>query len=318
MPADIATGQPFKRGAARCPLSGLPPLLRLMRPRQWYKNLVVFIPLLFSGNASNTVLWPPILVCFAAFCALSAAVYAANDVVDADRDRMHPRKKKRPIASGQVSPTAGVVLSILLTAVALLALAWLGPLALVLGATYLVLQVLYNGLLKRLVLWDAIAVAIGFVVRALAGSVAIDVPSTEWLIVCTFLFALYLALAKRRHELLLTQDDPKALESRPILGAYTVPFVEQTMQTSATLLLTAYSLYTFFGTDAWMMFTIPFAIYGVFRYSWLVHRRDLGDEAEMVFKDRATVVNAVLWLATIVAVKAGWPQAGYEWLHALG
>ena len=296
----------------------LPPIVLLLRPRQWYKNLVVFIPLLFSGNASNTALWPPILLCFAAFCALSGAVYAANDVVDADRDRMHPRKKDRPIASGKVSPATGIVLALVLAVAALAALWWLGPLSIVLGTAYLLLQVLYNGLLKHLVLWDAIAVAIGFVVRALAGSAAIDVPSTEWLVVCTFLFALYLALAKRRHEVLLTQEDPKTLESRPILGAYSVRFVEEAMQMSATLLLMAYSLYTFFGTDAWMMFTIPFAIYGVFRYSWLVHRRDLGDEAEMVFKDRATVANAILWLATIVAVKAGWPQAGYEWLQALG
>jgi 4-hydroxybenzoate polyprenyltransferase len=289
-----------------------------MRPRQWYKNLVVFIPLLFSGNASNTVLWPPILLCFAAFCALSSSVYAANDVLDAERDRLHPRKRDRPIASGRVSPSLGIAVSIALSVAALLALSWLGPLSLALGTGYLLLQVLYNGLLKRLVLWDALAVAIGFVVRALAGSAAIDVPSTEWLVVCTFLFALYLALAKRRHELLLTQDDPRALESRPILGAYSVRFVEEAMQMSATLLLMSYSLYTFFGTDSWMMFTIPFAMYGVFRYSWLVHRRDLGDEAELVFKDRATVINAVLWLATIVAVKAGWPQAAYEWLHALG
>ena len=293
-------------------------MLRLLRPRQWYKNLVVFIPLLFSGNASNPALWAPILACFGAFCALSSSVYAANDVLDAERDRLHPRKRNRPIASGQVSPALGVVASIALALGSLTLLTFLGPLALVLGAAYLALQVLYNGLLKRLVLWDALAVAIGFVLRALAGSAAIDVPSTEWLIVCTFLFALYLALAKRRHELLLAQDDPKALESRPILGAYTVPFVEQSMQTSATLLLMAYSLYTFFGTDAWMMFTIPFAVYGVFRYNWLVHRRDLGDEAEMVFKDKATLINAALWMLVIVLVKAGWPQRVVEALQAWG
>lgn len=318
VPSSKWTEQPSNGPPLEQALSGLPPLLRLMRPRQWYKNLVVFIPLLFSGNASNTGLWVPILACFAAFCALSSSVYAANDVVDADRDRLHPRKKSRPVASGAVSPAAGLALAVVLGGGALALLWWIGPLALVLGTAYVLLQTLYNGLLKRLVLWDALAIAVGFVVRALAGSAAIDVPSTEWLIVCTFLFALYLAFAKRRHELLLAQDDPKALESRPILGAYTVPFIEQSMQTSATLLLMAYSLYTFFGTDAWMMFTIPFAIYGVFRYSWLVHRRDLGDEAEMVFRDRATVVNAGLWLLVILVVKAGWPQDAYEWLHALG
>lgn len=293
-------------------------MLRLLRPRQWYKNLVVVIPLLFSGNASHVGLWLPTAVAVAAFCALSSAVYAANDVVDADRDRLHPRKKGRPIASGQVSPGLGIAMALALTLIGLAALFWLAPLTLALGGTYLLLQVLYNGVLKRLVLWDAIGVAVGFVLRALAGSAAIDVPSTEWLVVCTFLFALYLALAKRRHELLLVQDEPKALESRPILGAYTVPFVEQSMQTSATLLLMSYSLYTFFGTSSWMMFTIPFAVYGVFRYNWLVHRRDLGDEAELVFKDKATLLNAAMWMLVIVVVKAGWPQRAFEALHGLG
>lgn len=296
----------------------LPPLVRLMRPRQWYKNLVVFVALLFSGNASNTALWAPILACFAAFCALSSAVYAANDALDAERDRLHPTKRNRPVASGQVPAAGAYALCVALVAAGLLILWVVNATAFALGAVYLVLQALYNLVLKRLVLWDALGVAIGFVLRALAGSAAIDVPSTEWLVVCTFLFALYLALAKRRHELLLAQDDPKALESRPILGSYTVPFVEQSMQTSATLLLMAYSLYTFFGTDAWMMFTIPFAVYGVFRYSWLVHRRDLGDEAELVFKDRATLLNAFLWLVVIVAVKAGWPQQAFHALRTLG
>lgn len=292
-------------------------LVKLLRPRQWYKNGVVFVPLLFSENATTVSLWAPVLACFAAFCALSSAMYCANDVLDAERDRLHPRKRFRPIAAGHVSPAAAIALGVVL-AVAALAVLWaLGPLSVTLGALYLVLQAAYNGALKRLVLWDAIAVAIGFVLRALAGSASIDVPSTEWLVACTFLFALYLAFAKRRHELLLAQDDPKALESRPILGAYTVTFIEQAMQTSTALLLMSYSLYTFFGTSAWMMFTIPFALYGVLRYNWLVHRRDLGDEAEMVFRDRATLVNGALWLATVLAVQAGWPQDAVAWLQGV-
>lgn len=298
-------------------LAELPPLLALLRPRQWYKNAVLFIALVFSGNLGTLALWRPASVAFAAFCLLSSAVYAVNDVLDAPRDRMHPRKKNRPVASGQVSPTFALGVALVLAGGGLAILWLVAPLAFLLGTAYLVLQAFYNGLLKHLVLWDAIAVAIGFVIRALAGAAAIGVRATEWLVACTFLFALYLALAKRRHELMLAQDDPKALESRPILGNYTVPFVEQSMNMSATLLLAAYSLYTFFGADSWMMFTIPFAIYGVFRYSYLVHRRDLGDEAEMVLRDRATLVNAGLWLATIVAVQAGWPQAAVAWVQGL-
>lgn len=298
-------------------LARLPPVVALLRPWQWYKNAVLFIPLVFSGNLGTLSLWRPALVGFLAFCALSSSVYAVNDVVDAGRDRLHPRKKNRPVASGRIQPAVAVALALGLAATGLVAAWLLAPLAFLLGASYLVLQALYNGWLKHLVLWDALAVAIGFVIRALAGAAVIAVASTEWLVVCTFLFALYLALAKRRHELIVAQDDPKALESRPILGNYTVPFVEQAMQTSATLLLAAYSLYTFFGADAWMMFTIPFAIYGVFRYSYLVHRRDIGDEAEMVLRDRATLLNATLWLATILAVQQGWPQAAVAWVQGL-
>lgn len=291
--------------------------MTLLRPWQWYKNAVLLIPLLFSGNLGTFALWRPLLVAVLAFCALSSSVYAINDVLDAPRDRLHPRKRNRPVAAGQVSPAAAVLLALALAASGLAGLWFVAPLALLLGVAYLLLQVLYNGWLKHLVLWDALAVAIGFVIRALAGSAAIAVRSTEWLVVCTFLFALYLALAKRRHELIVAQDDPKALESRPILGNYTVPFVEQAMQTSATLLLMAYSLYTFFGADAWMMFTIPFAIYGVFRYSYLVHRRDIGDEAEMVLRDRATLLNAALWMITILVVQAGWPQHAIAWVQGL-
>lgn len=289
-----------------------------MRPWQWYKNLVVFIPLLFSGNAGNTAMWLPIGAAFLAFCALSSSVYAVNDILDAGRDRLHPRKRLRPIASGRVSVPMAGVLALVLSFSGLLVLGAVAPLALLLGAGYLLLQTLYNGWLKRLVLWDAIAVATGFVVRALAGSAAIDVPSTEWLIVCTFLFALYLALAKRRHEVLLVQDDPVTLGARPILSAYSVVFLEQAMAMSATLLLMAYALYTFFGTSPWMMFTIPFAVYGVFRYSWLVHRRELGEEAELVFRDRATLVNGGLWLAVILLVLSGLPEDAFNWVRDLG
>jgi 4-hydroxybenzoate polyprenyltransferase len=289
-----------------------------MRPRQWYKNIVVFVPLLFSGNLGSAALWAPALGCFAAFCLLSSAVYAANDVLDAERDRLHPRKRNRPVAAGQVSATAASLLALALVAASMAIFVLLGPTTLLIAVVYLLLQIAYNLALKQLILWDALSVAAGFVLRALAGTTAIAVPFTEWLIVCTFLFALYLAMAKRRHELVLAQDHPESLAHRPILGDYTVEFVEQVMQASATLLLAAYSLYTFFGTDQWMMFTIPFAFYGVFRFSYLVHRRDLGDEAEMVLRDRATLVNAALWLLVILAVQRGLPQRLVDLVGQLG
>jgi 4-hydroxybenzoate polyprenyltransferase len=181
---------------------------------------------------------------------------------------------------------------------------------------YLVLQALYNGVLKRLLLWDAMGVASGFVVRALAGTTALERGRpTEWLIVCTFLFALYLALAKRRAELL--HLDAEGAAHRPVLAEYTPAFVDQAMQTSATLLLAAYSLYTFFGTTSWMMVTLPFAFYGVFRHTWLVQQGRVTDEAEAMWRDRAMAANAAAWLVTVVAVLAGWPQAFFGWVAGL-
>jgi 4-hydroxybenzoate polyprenyltransferase len=299
--------------------SRLPPLLALLRPRQWYKNALVLVPLLFSGHLGTTAVWPEVAATFLAFCALSGAVYASNDVVDARRDRAHPRKRQRPVASGAVSPAAAIAFALALAAAGLAALVWVNALTFAMGVAYLLLQCAYNGALKRMLLWDAIAVAFGFVLRALAGTTALEIgPPTEWLIVCTFLFALYLALAKRRAEIIhLGDGDGEAEAHRPVLAAYNPAFVEQTMQTSATLLLMAYTLYTFFGPDKWLMLTLPFAFYAVFRHSWLVQAGAVADEAEAMWRDRALQVNTAAWVGAILAVQAGLPQAFFAWVGAL-
>lgn len=318
-------------------MASLPPLIRLMRPRQWYKNVLLILPLLFSGNARTYSLWIPAGLAFIGFCLLSSATYAANDVLDVERDRAHPTKRNRPVAKGAVKVPTAVLLACLLAAAGLMLLAATSLQAMVMGVLYLVLQALYNGGGKHLLLWDAMFVAGGFVLRALAGTFALRLPATEWFIMCTFLLALYLALAKRRQELGLADEaaptadasmatgraaEPSPMTfrwaARPSLAHYSAHFVDQAMHTSATLLLAAYSLYTFFGTSRWMMFTLPFAFYGVFRHMWLVHRRDLGDEAELVLKDRATLVNAVLWTLSVLLVQAGVPQAAWHALGTLG
>lgn len=308
-------GVPAALSEAPASRTGLPPLLALLRPRQWYKNLLVLVPLVFSGNVGTVEVWPRVAATLLAFCALSGAVYAANDVVDAERDRAHPRKRLRPVASGEVSTAAAALLALVLILAGLALLLWVNALTFAMGVLYLVLQAAYNGLLKRLLLWDAMGVAFGFVVRALAGTTALERgPPTEWLIVCTFLFALYLALAKRRAELLHLAA---GATHRPVLSEYTPAFVEQAMQTSATLLLAAYSLYTFFGTTSWMMVTLPFAFYGVFRHTWLVEQGRVADEAEAMWRDRAMQANAAAWLVTVVAVLAGAPQAFFGWVAGL-
>jgi 4-hydroxybenzoate polyprenyltransferase len=302
------------------PLSSgrVPPIVALLRPRQWYKNVLILVPLLFSGNLGTTGLWPAVAATFLAFCALSGAVYAVNDVLDAERDRQHPKKRLRPIASGAVSAPAAVALALVLAVAGMAALAWVNPLTLAMGVLYLLLQAVYNGGLKHLLLWDALGIAFGFVLRALAGYTALELDNpVEWLIVCTFLFALYLALTKRFAELAMVRRDEQGAGHRPVLEQYTPAFAQLAMQVSATLLLAAYSLYTFFGTTSWMMFTLPFAFYGVLRHAWLIDEGRVADEAEAMWRDRAIQVNTALWVAVILVVQAGWPADLFGWLEGL-
>ncbi|MEK6985002.1 MAG: UbiA prenyltransferase family protein [Candidatus Thermoplasmatota archaeon] len=285
-------------------------LVALLRPRQWYKNGIVLVPLLFSNNFANAALWPRAIVAVAAFCLLSSAAYCLNDVRDAARDRLHPVKRLRPVASGAVPAGVAALLGVVVAAAGLTLLAILNPATFALGVAYLALQVAYNLVLKQVFLWDLLAIAIGFVLRALAGSSALPVPPSPWLIVCAFLLAFHLGLAKRRHELLVGAD----AAHRPVLGLYTVAFVEQTLQVSTALLLAAYSLYTFFGASIAMMTTLPFAFYGVLRYNLLVHRRDGRDEAQMLLGDRAVIANALVWVLVVVAVQAGLAERAWIWL----
>ncbi|HET6399619.1 MAG TPA: UbiA family prenyltransferase [Candidatus Thermoplasmatota archaeon] len=289
-------------------------ILQLLRPRQWYKNLVVLVPLLFSGNVGNPQLWPPALLAFAAFCLLSSAAYAANDAVDAPRDRLHARKRERPVASGRIPAPLAWAIAASGAAAGLAVLALMDFVALALGAAFLALQGAYNLALKHVLIWDALTLAAGFVLRALAGTAALAIGDpTAWLILCTFLFALYLALAKRRHELLL----PDAGAHRPVLQSYTRAFLEQTMQVATTLLLASYALYTFFGTTRWMMFTLPFAFYGILRHNWLVHTSQEPDEASLLLRDRPTIANVLAWAAVVALVLAGYPQRLHGWLGGL-
>lgn len=297
-----------------------PAWVRLLRPRQWYKNLIVFVAIVFARRFDDPALYPPVLLTFAAFCLLSGAVYAWNDVLDAPRDREHPKKRHRPVASHAISASGALALGGVAALAGLLLLVLVNAPTLMLGAVFLALQVGYNLLLKQHVIWDVLTIGIGFVLRALAGSTAIAVVPTAWLILCTFLFALFLGFAKRRHELVLHQSHGAAENApayRATMHEYSVPLVEQMTHIVATLTLAAYFLYTFFGTSAWMMFTIPFAVYGVLRYLYLIHRRDLGDEPEMIFRDRPTVVNAVTWFVVVLLVLEGVPQRFLAWLQAL-
>jgi 4-hydroxybenzoate polyprenyltransferase len=287
----------------------LPPVLRAMRPKQFIKNGIVFTALVFSVRQAWRPAYPdtwfPLLlratVACIAFCAVAAAEYLINDIRDREADRAHPRKRFRPIASGELSVPVAQTAAVLLFIggfAAGMALGW--RFALVLGG-YAALMLAYSYVLKTLVLVDVLVIAVGFVLRAIAGALAIGVPISPWLYLCTLLGALFLAVNKRRHELVLLQGG--AASHRPILEEYSTQLLDQlsAMVTAATLI--AYSLYTFSAENLpknhVMMVTIPFVIYGLFRYLFLVYQKDEGGSPdELVVRDRPLVACMALWICT--------------------
>ncbi len=274
--------------------------LELMRPRQWYKNLLLFVGLVFSKELGNLDLVFTAILGFLAFCALSGSVYTLNDIVDRERDRIHPKKGLRPIPSGRVSVGNAAAFSGILLVAGLLVSLYIHWLFLLVALAYLAEGYSYSLYLKNLVIIDAIALAIGFVIRAYAGTVAVDVPISAWLVICVFLLALFLTFGKRRHELALLGDE--AENHRQILKHYTLHMVEDMMSVSTATLIMAYAMYTFLATNQYMMFTIPFAIYGLLRYTFLVHMKDRGGEPEQIFRDLPSLINIIAWIVAVVLI----------------
>lgn len=282
-------------------------LFLALRPAQWTKNLIVFAALIFGQRLLDGEAVLRSVVAFLAFCALSGVVYLLNDVVDREADRQHPLKRLRPIAAGDLSVTAALVSGAVLLVGALTASALLGGVFLAHAVTYVALQVAYTLGLKRQVILDVLSIALGFVVRASAGGAAIGVPVSQWLLICTILLALFLALAKRRHEITLLGDD--AARHRAILGEYTPYLVDQMIAVVTASTLMGYAFYTVsneteqrFGTE-WLGLTLPFPLYGIFRYLYLVHRRSQGGSpTELLLADRPLLVCVALWGATIIAL----------------
>jgi len=281
--------------------------LRSLRPEQWTKNLIVFAGLLFARELFSPVAFGRTATAFGAFCLLSGVVYVFNDIMDRDADRRHPIKKSRPIASGAISPVlaggGAAVLAIAALFVAFL-LSWSFG---VVAVSYLALQALYSGPLKHIVILDVLTIAIGFVLRAVAGAVAIDVPISHWLLVVTILLALFLGLSKRRHELVMLADG--AIGHRPILGEYSPYLLDQMISVVTASTLVAYIFYCIspetsqkFGTDL-LGLTIPFPLYGIFRYLYLVHQREGGGSpSQMLMNDRPLLVCVALWALAVVVI----------------
>jgi 4-hydroxybenzoate polyprenyltransferase len=269
-----------------------------LRPRQWSKNLLVFAGIVFAAKLGDAVRWGEAFAVFAAYCAFSSAAYLVNDVRDREHDRLHPAKRERPIARGELPVRAAVVLAAVLGAGALVVTAWLGLPSLGLALGFVGLQLAYSFGLKHVVLVDVFLIAGLFVIRAAAGAEAVDVRISPWLLLCTALLALFLALAKRRGELVLV--GAREAPGRPVLEGYSLELVDQLVTVVAASTVIAYSLYTFTARDSKaLMVTIPFVIFGVFRYLLLVHREDLGEEPEQVLlTDLPILIDVALWIAT--------------------
>jgi 4-hydroxybenzoate polyprenyltransferase len=275
-----------------------------LRPRQWSKNLVLFAGIIFAAKLGDGLRWAEALGAFVAYCAASSAAYLVNDVRDVSVDRLHPVKRDRPVARGEVAPRRALVLAGVLAAFALAIAGALDPSSLLFMAGFLALQLGYSAGLKHVVLIDVIAIAGLFVIRAAAGAQAVAVPISPWLLLCTALVALFLGLGKRRSELVLVgaQQNP----GRPVLEDYSLALVDQLVSVVAASTVIAYSLYTFTARDSkTMMVTIPFVLFGIFRYLLLIQRDDLGEEPENVLlSDKPLIATIALWAVTSAAILA--------------
>ena len=287
-------------------------LLKTMRPRQWTKNLIIYLPFLFTLRQYWQPFTPEMYSMFATataafvlFCILSSVIYLVNDLVDIEKDRLHPTKSFRPLASGALSKTVAQFALVVFLVVALplcfLLDFWFGIVALI----YTVIMLLYSYVLKHMVIIDVFTLAAGLVLRALAGAVAIRVPASPWLFVCTALLALYLGFTKRRHELALLEED--ATKHRLILKEYTPEVLDEMISVTTATFVMAYSLYTFSAPnlpkDHQMMLTIPFALYVVFRLLYLVHVKNMGGSPEeMVLRDKSLFSAVVAWGVVAVGI----------------
>ena len=272
-----------------------------MRPRQWTKNLLLFAGIIFAAKLGDAWRWLDAFAVFAAYCAASSAAYLVNDVRDAHHDRAHPVKRARPIARGELSTRSAYVLAGALLALAVALVAPLGLVSLAFLAAFLGLQATYTLGLKHVVLIDVMTIAGLFVLRASAGAAGVHVRISPWLLLCTALLALFLALAKRRGELVLVGAE--ATPGRPVLEGYSLALVDQLVSVVAACTVIAYSLYTFTARDSKaLMVTIPFVVFGVFRYLLLIHRQDLGEEPEEVLLRDPPILLCIAAWAVCAAV----------------
>jgi 4-hydroxybenzoate polyprenyltransferase len=292
-------------GLATAPITGLSlrDLVLITRPQQWTKNLVVFAALIFSKHLFEIDHVLLVLAGFACFCLVASGCYVINDLRDCERDRQHPLKSLRPLPAGRMSRQTARLLALILMGTGLVGSFILHREFFLLITLYAVLQLAYSFVLKDMVILDVMVIATGFVIRAIAGGVIISVPVSQWLIICTFLGALFLGFCKRRHELVLLEG--RATDHREALREYSPYFLDQMISVVTASTVVAYAIYTAspevrdkLGTDR-LYLTIPFVLFGIFRYLYLVHQREEGgNPTQVLLTDRPLLADMLLWIVT--------------------
>ncbi len=297
-------------------------ILRAMRPMQWSKNGLLFAGVAFSQNLDNLHLLARATLGCLLFCALSGAIYIFNDLADIEADRLHPRKRRRPLASGKLGVKTAIVAGTVASVLGLALSFWLAFDFGLIALTYFIITILYSFRFKHVAIVDIILLALGFVLRAIAGVLAIrvaggpEIALTPWFVICVLFLALFIAICKRRHELTSMES---ATDHRRVLEEYNPAFLDQMIAVSTTATIISYAMYLIAAplgpirestnyhdlSGLVMIVTFPFVIYGIFRYLYLVYRKNEGGEPEtLILKDKALLIDVVLWLALTLFLKA--------------
>ncbi len=284
------------------------PLLRLMRPYQWVKNTFVFAGLLFGHAWHDQAAVMQVMMAFAAFCLVSSAIYTLNDLVDVEQDKQHPKKRLRPLASGEVSVFAAILLAVLLGTAGLLLAYLASPVVLLILAGYALMNIAYSLRLKHVVILDVFIIATGFMLRLLAGTLGVGIPPSQWLLLCGLMVTLFLGFAKRRAEIIALTEDKAA--HRRVLAHYSPVLLDKMIGITASGVIMSYSLYTMnadtiriHGTSN-LIYTVPFVMYGMFRYIYLLHHQSRGgDPSHDLVRDPHLFISLGAWLlATMLLI----------------
>lgn len=282
-------------------------IITLLRPRQWFKNFFVFLPIIFSQELTDPQKANAILGVFVSFCLVSSAIYAFNDVIDVRRDKLHPHKKKRPIASGKITPFLGLIISVIMLLLGMMfAVITSGKLVSVL-LIYVLFSVGYALKLKEVVILDVMIIAAGYVLRILAGASVSSQSPSHWILMSAFFLSLFLAFAKRRAE--LSHRSPHIKLQRSVLNQYSKTMLDHILASTMAVTIMCYSLYassdyvrTRFGTDS-LIYTIPFVVFGIFHYFQRLKMTKSGeDPTEVLLSDKTTLVNVLLWAGVCVLI----------------